>query len=210
MKNLTERLTHILKEKNMSQTELAKLISVKPQVIQYLCSSKAQSSRFTFEIAQALDVNPEWLATGKKPIYLPTSPTEAFLENKALIPIFDFTQLSLLEKNNFHFDAVPHNNMSIVQAKHKSCFGLIMPDNSMFPIFNNGAVLVINPNEELKINDYGLIQLVNENVFLIRKLTLIDNRKHITPINTTLFKEAPISNQDKIIGKIIEGRNSYE
>ncbi len=65
MKNLSERLNHALAVTNTKKADLARAIGVKPQVIQFLCSSHTQASRFTFELATALGLNTRWLATGE-------------------------------------------------------------------------------------------------------------------------------------------------
>lgn len=52
---------------DMSQSELARLVGVKPQSIQYLLNSanEARGSRYIASIARALNVSPDWLATGR-------------------------------------------------------------------------------------------------------------------------------------------------
>ena len=62
---LGDRLGRVLKERGMSQSELARQVGVRPQAIQYICNKKAKRSAYVTEIAWILDVSAIWLAIGK-------------------------------------------------------------------------------------------------------------------------------------------------
>ena len=72
--NLSSRLNYSLQLTGTKKADLARAIGVKPQVIQFLCSSETQSSRFTFEIATALGLSTRWLATGEGEMFLADDP----------------------------------------------------------------------------------------------------------------------------------------
>ena len=63
MNTFKDRLIEAMKAADLDQSALAKKVGISPQSIQYLCKS-GSSSRHLTEIAIALNVNPEWLATG--------------------------------------------------------------------------------------------------------------------------------------------------
>lgn len=215
METLSDRLNYLLSTRRLSQTDLARMISVKPQVIQYLCRSKARYSRFTFEIAQVLSVSPEWLATGIGEQH-EDNPLQVFMNNKMLIPVYDYMHLSALKEN--HFKATDNNHGYIAaNASAQHCFGLIMPDNSMQPIFNAGSVLVIQLHEKDTDEDidkhedkkYALVFLAKERTFIIRQLTQINQEQLVQPINTALYKEVTLTKNDIVIGKVILCVNAY-
>lgn len=62
-----ERLQWAMHRKKLSQSELARRIGIKPQSIQHLLDPKkgAQGSSHTAKMANALDVSPQWLASGE-------------------------------------------------------------------------------------------------------------------------------------------------
>lgn len=70
MKTLSKRLLYALERANMSQSELARVVGIKPQSVQYLCSNNSGGtrSRFITEIAITLGVRPEWLLAGEEPM----------------------------------------------------------------------------------------------------------------------------------------------
>ena len=66
MKTFADRLNFALKNAGMNQSELGKLVGLKPQAIQYLCSGKGKASTKSFEMAKALNVDPAWLTEGDR------------------------------------------------------------------------------------------------------------------------------------------------
>lgn len=67
--NLGKRIGEARAKARMSQLELAKAAGVSQQVINNLERRGSESSRYTAQIASALHVSAEWLATGKGPTY---------------------------------------------------------------------------------------------------------------------------------------------
>src|SRR3990167_5243286 len=149
MSTYAERLNTVLAFRKVSQSELARLIDVKPQVIQYLCNNKAKVSRFTFEIAQVLEVNPEWLATGKQPMIIVESPKD-YYKDKTLIPIINWNKLYQYSQNNY--DPSTNQKMHewiLVSAENKDCIGLYLSDNSMLPKFEPDSLIIVNSNIDI-------------------------------------------------------------
>jgi transcriptional regulator with XRE-family HTH domain len=62
-----KRVRHAREQKGMSQAELARTVDIAPSSMHLLETRKGGSSHM-FALAQALDVNIEWLATGKGPM----------------------------------------------------------------------------------------------------------------------------------------------
>lgn len=67
METYSERLTWAINNAGMTQSQLAKLTGIKPQTIQYLCSSRnnAQGSIHNASFAEVLKVSALWLETGR-------------------------------------------------------------------------------------------------------------------------------------------------
>lgn len=63
MKEYSDRLTYALEKREITQSELARKIGVKPQAIQYLCQ-KGKRSVHTNKICEILHINPAWLTEG--------------------------------------------------------------------------------------------------------------------------------------------------
>lgn len=67
MDTLGSRIRKLLKERGMTQAELARAVGTKQQTISYICAGEheATASRYTIKIAEILGVNPNWLANGQ-------------------------------------------------------------------------------------------------------------------------------------------------
>lgn len=65
MKTYGERLAFAIARANSSQAELARLVGIKQQSVQYLCGPKAQGSKYTTDFARILKVRVEWLANNE-------------------------------------------------------------------------------------------------------------------------------------------------
>lgn len=94
MSTLSERITYILKERRLSQTELANRIGIKQPSVNAWVSGKTKNIEGDnlLRASAALNVNPKWLATGEGPMHsdaatsepvYPRTPSE---EEYALIP----------------------------------------------------------------------------------------------------------------------------
>jgi len=59
----SERLNYALEKREMSQSELARRVGVKPQAIQYLCREGTKSVH-SVKIAEILNINAKWLTDG--------------------------------------------------------------------------------------------------------------------------------------------------
>ena len=64
VKKLSERLVFALELADMSQSQLARAVGVKQQTINKLVGGATKGSAHLYEIAQALNVNYQWLKTG--------------------------------------------------------------------------------------------------------------------------------------------------
>lgn len=64
MDTMQTRLIHARERLNLSQQDIADMVGMKQPSYYQLESGKTKKSRFIYEIAQALQVNPEWLITG--------------------------------------------------------------------------------------------------------------------------------------------------
>jgi len=201
--NLSTRLKAAIEKLGVSQSELAKKIGVKPQTIQYLCTSNAEWSKFTFEIAHALDLNPEWLATGKG----------AMLAQIAK-PMHDQIAIPILEKHNV-FPFLEGKKMLSKkyisgEFKNKNCFGIEVGDKSLWPQLDEKTIVILDPAKEPKNNELVLVHLNEVNTFVVRKLVIAGKTKRLLPLNLSMYTEIKMSVLDKYIGSVIESRLSYE
>ncbi len=68
MDTLAKRLRYARERLGLSQSELARRVGLRPQAIQFIEGGHVRRPRNVFEIAHALEVNPEWLLLGEGPV----------------------------------------------------------------------------------------------------------------------------------------------
>src|ERR1700761_8060595 len=95
MKTLSARLDVAMKAAGLNQPQLARAASrprhpVSQQVVQHLLSGRNESSKHLFAIAEALNVNSAWRATGRGLQSKPgpqTSPQQASRQSPQATPL---------------------------------------------------------------------------------------------------------------------------
>ncbi len=195
LKCLADRLNFSLEITKISKAELARMINVKPQTIQYLCSTKAESSRFTFELAHALGINFEWLAVGKGDIHdIQSQPLEKKSGEKNP-PLFTMDELRNALKNSL-FDRETHTDF----------FQLELQDQSMWPRFSQGTLLIFSRTAPEKNGSFVLAHLSAIDDIVFREIKELNGKKTLTPFNSSLFKEITLQEPDTILGVLTEAR----
>ena len=196
---LSHRLKLCLNLYSMSQSELARLIDVKPQIIQYLCTKNVKSSRFTFELAEALGVDYTWLSTGEGVM---RQPVDAQMEEYK-IPLFSWVNLDqITNKNSIH----SHNSEFIFSSLSYKCslIATRIVDASMEPRFEKGTSVIFDLDEISHHGDFVLVKLNKANRWVFRELVIKDDSKELSPVNNSIFKQIVLEPEDKITGVLIQ------
>lgn len=205
-KNLSERLRFALKVLGISQTELAKRIDVKPQVIQYLCSGNSKKTKFMFDIAEALKIDVAWLATGNG-----KSPSNsAYISNEKAIPILTFNQIKEWKINQNEIDFNKTTKIPIQDDINANSFAISLNDQSMAPRFSIDTIIIIDPTVDIyqtqQNSRFVLAYLYDEDFFVFRQLDIANDVKTLIPINTNLYKNTFLTDNDHILGICKEAR----
>ena len=95
MNTLGKRLKLARKEKGLTQAELQKMSGVSQQMISLIESEKVESTTEVFNLSEALDVNPKWLATGNGE--MKNQDTELTREETLVLKLF--RKMSSSQKN---------------------------------------------------------------------------------------------------------------
>lgn len=151
------RLEHAIDLANSNQSALAQTIGVKQQSISSLVNSGA-SSRYTVSIAQALNVDANWLATGEG------SPRQTWETNVSIakygqsikyVPVISFVQAGewreAIAQEASEYEAVS----GIMSA---DTFALDIRGTSMYPEFKEGERIIVDPHVQPNPSDYVIAQ----------------------------------------------------
>ena len=204
LNTLSDRLNYAIKITGVTQAELARQISIKPQVIHYLCSSKAKSSRFTFELAHALGVNTEWLATGNGVMLLKDDSEHVLLTSQKKLAVLSWEQLK--EKIKYDkIDLSDHKDWVLVSnSVTQDGFALKLYDKSMWPRFDVNTLVVIDPHRTPKEGDFVICYLKEKDDLIFREISPTAHK--LRPLNADMFKEIMLDKDDQICGVLVEAR----
>lgn len=200
---LSHRLRKALNIINISQSELARMIGVKPQVIQYLCQQNIKSSRFTYLIAEALGISHAWLAAGVEPMFFP----EEIENTHYRIPLISFDHL---------VDYIEHRKADIPNIKYihsdvgPNNFATAVHDNSMEPRFDRGTILIIETKKEYLHDDFVIAKMAKHNIYVFRQLHIEDNKRVLVPFNREMYKEIVLNDEDVIYGAVVQTICNYK
>lgn len=194
---LSYRLKYAMRFFSVNQSELARRIGVKPQVIQYLVAGNVKSSKFSYEIADALEINYSWLAAGEGEMV--TCAHENIDTYK--IPFLNWEDLNLYYENK---DLHVTNSMFFNIYKNDSCFSLKLNDDSLKPRFENGSTLVFDRSIKPRDNDFVLARVAKSDKWLVRLLNIENNKKILLPINIDIYKTIELDFNDLIFGVMVQ------
>ena len=196
---LSHRLKLCLHLYRLSQSDLARMIGVKPQIIQYLCNKNVKSSRFTFELAEALGVDYMWLSTGSGSMR--SNDSNTVQEHK--VPLISWANL---EQNICNIENIQSSEY-VYTSCNKNCCAIAtkLEDVSMEPRFDKGTTLIFDMNCEPQNRDFVLAYLKKMNIWLFREFILKeDGLVELLPMNHDIFKKISLGSEDKIMGVLIQ------
>ncbi len=202
---LSDRLTHALKELNVSMAELARRIGVKHQAVRYLCCSKANQSRFTYQIADALGLNPKWLATGIGNMF--SKAKEAEQLELISVPVMSAEQLRYFATGVIKLKTFEASDTVCTHhAKADQSVAYYLQDQAMYPRFEMGSLLILATKQKPKEGQFMLCLIDQTQDLLFRQLVSIQGKLHLVPFNTTAYCAVPFKKADKIVGVMTEAR----
>lgn len=202
---LSDRLNYALELTGVRKAALARAINVTPQVIQFLCNSNTQASRFTFEIAAALGLNTHWLATGEGSIFLSDDPKHRLFEIYEEFPVLTENQI-IAQTNGKKIDS-SRNELILIKKGKKGIFCTEVLDSAMEPIIPKRSIAIFSSDQiEIKPQAIVLAHLKCFGTTVIRKITEKNGVNYLTPCNNELYKDYQLNSDVSLLGHLIELR----
>ena len=204
LETLSDRLNYALEVIGIKQAQLAKLINVKPQVINFLCENNTKNSRFTFEIASVLELNATWLATGQGAMFLNDDPRYKLFKEYEIVPIIDEQTI----KSAFLTQQFPQPEgakVAPVKTQKENIFAFVVKDAAMAPIFPIDSILFFqwDPNLKAQHEHYLLLYAEEYDTIFVRRLIINNDKKILSVLNEDFYKSIEFSKKIRIIGNVI-------
>ena len=187
-----QRIAYVIETRGISKAWVAERLGISKQALNYLLKHSIKP-KFVDEFAELLGLDPQWIEQG--------AGAPSLKENRPVkrtkLPVL--TSAMLLEQNGMH------SGKGEIEFSHhpaETYTAYKLEDDSNFPPFIEGTVLIFNTNKQPNTQDYVLIQIENE-IFVRQYLVdgqnicfKASNPQHKTFINPKIT----------ILGVLVEAR----
>ncbi len=199
LETFSSRLTFALNKLRVTQSALARKINVNRQAIQYLCTSKNSSTKFSHNIADALGINIDWLLNGSGPMMF--SPE---IKQK-IAPILLKSQIQDWLKNELSIED-SQEKTTVNEIFSDLAFALKLTDNSMSPRFESNTIIVIEPLAEIIAPCFVLVHIKIMGDIIFRQLLNENNSLILSAYNEVGYKNIELSSEDVVLGRMLEAK----
>ena len=196
--SLGERLKIARLEADVKQSDLAKEIGVSQAAIAALEKRNSKTCGYTAQLAKALKIRVEWLATGKGEMREP-DPELAVLT----FPVIEFNSVFSDRVVESHVPFYGNVGMNVDDG-----FGVRVTGISMEPEFSDGDTVIVNTTKEPQHNDF-VIANVNEQPTL-KQLVIEEGKYFLRALNPSWTPHlSPIDRDTPIAGVVIAKTRQY-
>ncbi|UQY80512.1 helix-turn-helix transcriptional regulator [Candidatus Hepatincola sp. Av] len=150
----SERLKSVMRQKNISPTELEKMSGVTRQAITYILNNNLNKSKLSLKLALALNVSHDWLAEG--------------VDDKSFISIneiFVFHDIYLL------MSYLVSNNVSTITEKSVTHNIKLKENDFVFNSSDSNIYYYCSRNQTIKSKKYLELDVQKNKIIIVEKLT---------------------------------------
>lgn len=202
---LSHRLCYALDALRLSQSELARRLGVKPQIIQYICANNVKKSQFTYEIAAALNIDYIWLSTGHGQMLAKSENHEKAIEVEYKTPILEENQILSFINRKFEINQATVSQWLISNLKvPNSTIGIVNSGESMTPLFPKGAILIFDFAQPPKNQNYVLAYIKSLDKLIFRQYIEYEEKIILKPLDQIIYNDIVLQSKDSIVGILIQ------
>lgn len=208
--DISNILNHVITLHGISEAELSRQIGVPRATINRLVSGRTPDPRASTlkAIAEFFNISVDQLL-GKQPLFLGANQSMIATVDTSL-PIIDWNQAENWQEVVSRLKPDNHFNWTIADPSHKKgSFALRLNGESMWPQFQEKTILIIEPTEQVKNKDFVIAYIKKNDEIIFRQLTLEGKYKFLKAFNP-MFPTIQMGDEDKIIGVVIQTKNTYD
>ena len=189
---LAIRLKQARLKKKLTQEELAETVGIKQQAVQRIEAGKVKSTSYIVQLAQALDVTPEWLALGEdEATTLEKSgkpPTPLPAVSFASVPLLQWHEIDLIQR--LPLEAENLKMLPVFGNIGNQCFALQIKDNSMMNkngdelSFLKEDYIIVDSTRTAHNGDYVIAKLPDSTQMTFRQLQVNGAERYLKALNT--------------------------
>ncbi len=206
-----QRIRLAREHKELDQGSLARKVHVSMRTVQrWERGDQTPDGDFLVRLAKSMGVRPEWLLTGEGEMYPShASPSniipfhkDELVDNVSLIEIPLLASVPAGKTNTMFYPEHVDRYVTVDNLKDKTAFALVVKGNSMSPKIENGDIVVISPQQEVRSGDICVVRVNDEDV--LKKIKIEGQYVHLIPLNPD-FEPLTVRQRDiSFMGKVVK------
>jgi SOS-response transcriptional repressor LexA len=199
---LGDRIRSAREDRELDQQSLAEKIDIATRTLQrWEKSEQVPDSNYLVRLAKHTGVRAEWLLTGEGEMY----PTPASRGNVipfrhgSTMPQVALVEIPLLSSvpagktaAMFHPEYV-ERYVTVDNVRDRSAFALVVKGKSMSPKIEDGDIVVVSPQQDVRSGDICVVRVNEEDV--LKKIKIDEHYIHLIPLNSS-FEPVTVRKRD--------------
>ena len=181
--SLGERLKHARRLVGIGQEELAQCAKISQSAVSAIERRNPESSQFTHVLAKCLGVSATWLATGEGKPNAQADDRHYLID----VPIISWVQAGdWSQVEDPHLPGVADEWIPFAttrKSENKNMYALRVQGVSMQPAFNEGDIVIVDPDRDAKHGDYVVVRLDDDDAATFKQLIIEGGRKFLKAAN---------------------------
>lgn len=182
MRALASILKRLMKEKNLSESELARQTGVGQPVIHRISSGETDNPKIESlrPLAKFFSLSISQLV-GDEPLFQRNTQQKKLIERAHILPFLTFEQTLLWRKNK---DQIHVLNDIITEADVSTdAYAVRVEDTTMRPRFPEGTVLIVDPHYPIKDGSFVIAYLKEQEKVVFKQLLIDGEHQYLKSLN---------------------------
>lgn len=179
--SIATRIKTARTQTGMSQRALAKRSGVSQQLISKLENGAVESTSEIFTLAEALAIDPVWLATGKETL---PGVDQQNASVTGFVPLISWVAAGNWREMGDQPEPGAHEELVPVSCRvSRDAYALRVQGDSMEPVFPNGSYIIVDPAQEARHNSYVVMRLDHAEQATFKQLVIDGSERYLKPLN---------------------------
>ncbi len=199
-------LKTLLRKKNLSESELARQTGICQPVINRMTSGQTDNPKIETlrPIAQFFSISLDQLI-GDAP--LPSNQPIFRVEQEFYnLPLISLQDAKYWPENREQLLA-----LTMIQTDIKTSdlgYAIRLKDSTMYPMFPDGTLLIIDPTQEFQHRDFVIANLKGQTQGIFKQVLIEGKDKYLKSVNAD-YPPQKLNKDDKIIGVMLQARIDF-
>lgn len=190
----SKRLKHIIDTLGVKQSHLADKLGVSPSGLHYILNNEIKFSKNAKKIAEFLNINEDWLTSGKGEIYNENTTIKTYK-----VPVYYIDQLKLFYKAQQNTKISTNDFLVTTTEYQNKILGIYITESDFSPKFEIGDIVTFEQAEDFKDGEILLIYLAQTHNITIKNGFHIENNVYVLSPSDSAFKLS-LDQGDLILG----------